>query len=329
MEEDKKLYPLKFLPLKDEYTWGSEEFLLSDLGYRDSPVRDGWLSSNTISEVMDTYLDRVVGDKVFDYYGNQFPVAIRRIRVKGTMPLRVHPDDEIAAERYDSLGKDKLWYVLSSGKNARIMLGLREDCDAGTFLSSCADGSVEEHLNVIAPHAGQVLHIAPGTVHAAAGDLDILEISEASAMDFCLCTWGKEADKEEFDPSLDIIGALDFIDLKAWKDRASKHPFNVNSVELEKPIRSVGGDSFVIYTCTEGEVSIRMEIAGLETAYSLKKGETVVIPAEIQEYMVVPAAQKCRIVETTIPSIENADPYINPDAEPVLPGEEGDEKKII
>ena len=55
--EEKKLYPLRFCTLLDEYGWGSDEFKIADLGYRDSLVRDGWLAGNAVSEVMDTYMD--------------------------------------------------------------------------------------------------------------------------------------------------------------------------------------------------------------------------------------------------------------------------------
>ena len=58
MTEERKLYPLRFCSILDEYVWGKDEFILADLGYRDSLVKDGWLAANTISEVMDTYLDR-------------------------------------------------------------------------------------------------------------------------------------------------------------------------------------------------------------------------------------------------------------------------------
>ena len=58
--DEKKLYPFRFCSLQDDYVWGSDEFKLADLGYRDSIVRDGWLAGNTMGEIMDTYLDRVV-----------------------------------------------------------------------------------------------------------------------------------------------------------------------------------------------------------------------------------------------------------------------------
>ena len=108
MSENNKLYPMSFCPLEDEYVWGKESFELADLGYRDSLIREGWLASNSISELMDTYMDRVVGDLSFSLYGRQFPLQIKRISCEGKMPLRVHPDDATAEERYDALGKQKI-----------------------------------------------------------------------------------------------------------------------------------------------------------------------------------------------------------------------------
>ena len=58
MEETKKLYPIKFCTIQDEYNWGHEEFKLADLGYKDSLVREGWLAGNSIGELMDTYIDQ-------------------------------------------------------------------------------------------------------------------------------------------------------------------------------------------------------------------------------------------------------------------------------
>ena len=80
---------------------------LADLGYRDSLVREGWLAGNSIAEVMDTYLDRVVGDNVYNFYGRQFPVCVKQLRVRGRMPLRVHPDDETAIRNGVLLARQK------------------------------------------------------------------------------------------------------------------------------------------------------------------------------------------------------------------------------
>ena len=57
--EEKLLYPIKFCTLQDDYCWGSEVFKIADLGYRDSLVREGWLAGNSLSEVMDTYIEKM------------------------------------------------------------------------------------------------------------------------------------------------------------------------------------------------------------------------------------------------------------------------------
>ncbi len=336
MEEEKKLYPFRFCTLQDDYPWGSEEFKLADLGYRDSLVREGWLAGNSIAEVMDTYLDRVVGDNVYEYYGRQFPLCVRLLRVRGRMPLRVHPDDETAAQRYDFLGKEKLWYVLRAGRDARLQLGFLRDVDAAEVYAGCLDGSVEKLMNVIAPHAGQCLHIPAGTPHAAAGDVEILEIAESSPMDFCLCGWGKEVHPDEFDTSLTLVEALDFIGYKRFKndgkagypagdapgsERLAELPqLRLDRIRLGAPIqiRREGGP-FLLYSCVRGAASVQLPLAGGQTLdFALRAGETMLVPAECLEFTLVPTERDTVLLESTVIRAD-ADPYINPAAEATLP----------
>ena len=247
---EKKLYPFRLSRIEDRYVWGSEEFRLADLGYRDTFVHDGWLSGNTLGDLMETYLDRITGDHVFDAYGQQFPFQIRRINVRGKMPLRVSPEDETARDRYDHLGKEKLWYIAAAGKGSRLLIGFRNDTDASEVYNECLTGNPEHLLNILEPRAGQYFYIPSGTPHCAFGDMTIVEVAESSALDFCLCDWSAVGSKgiapetaatlgtlrggttrrsgvvgssecetvsgampfeQEFDPSLNIIDALDFI----------------------------------------------------------------------------------------------------------------------
>ena len=346
MEEEKKLYPFKFCTLQDDYPWGSEEFKLADLGYRDSLIREGWLAGNSLAELMDTYLDRVVGDNVYEYYGRQFPVCVRLLHVKGRMPLRVHPDDETAAQRYDFLGKEKLWYVLRVGADARLMVGFRRDTDAAEVYAKCLDGSVEDILNVIAPHAGQCLHIPAGTPHAAAGDVEILEIVESSPMDFCLCGFGEEVHPDEFDPSLTLVDALDFMGYRRFEDSPvkpandGKQPanddtlapgatrlidlpqFRIDRIPLTAPLqvrREIG--PFLLYSCVKGAASVQLSLVGGQTLdYPVKAGETLLVPAECPEFVLAPTERDTVLLETSVVR-NDADPYINPAADPTPPDE--------
>ena len=317
MEEEKKLYPLKFVSLRDDYVWGSEEFKLADLGYRDSFILEGWLASNTVSELMDTYMDRVVGDKVYESYGRQFPLCVRCLKTSGRMPLRVSPEDELARERYDLLGKEKLWYVVSAGSDARIMMGFKKDTDASELYSKCLDGTVEDILNVVSVHKGQVFRIAPGTPHAACGEVTIAEISQSSPLDFCLCTWGNEIGEDEFDSALGLVDALDFIDYKAFRYVGPKGDVLVDLPQMRverhnlssKSLKVGAGDGFVLYVCLQGEASVLLDVQGQEASFRVSALEAVLVPSECEDFRVVPSGEDCIVLEATVPATEPKDSY--------------------
>lgn len=329
--DEKKLYPLQICRLEDKYVWGTEEFGIADLGYRDSLVKNGWLAANTISEVMDTYLDRVVGEDVYERYGRQFPVQLKTIRVEGKMPLRVHPSDEIASERYDALGKEKFWYILNASSDARLYLGLKAPSNAGSLYNAVVADRVHDLLYEITPKAGECYRIAPGLVHCAEGKMTIIEVSESSALDFCITAWGAELGAEEFDPELNLVEALDFIDYSASSKEAVSvceiPQFTVNKIDLQQGLK-VGTeqfDSFLLYHCLYGEATVEAQIDGLkELNYSIKAGETLLVPAEIAGFALLPKQQNTALLEVSVPKYNPADAYINPDAEPSVEGEDSE-----
>ncbi|MCF0167605.1 MAG: hypothetical protein HUJ93_03020, partial [Bacteroidales bacterium] len=72
--------------------------------------------------------------------------------------------------------------------------------------------------------------------------------------------------------------------------------------------------SFVLYMCTGGEAQVRY--AG--ESYSLKCGETILIPAALESYVLAPVAVGTTLVETYIrPIEEEKDDYIEGD-EPIV-----------
>lgn len=321
---------MQFCTLRDEWFWGAEEFKLADLGYRDSFVREGWLASNTLGEIMDTYIDRVTGEQVYEHYGRQFPLCVRKLCVKGKMPLIVHPDDQTAEQRFDFLGKEKFWYVQKAGKDARVLLGFKRDSDASELYSACEDGSVEELMNTVAAHAGQCLFIPSGTPHAALGEMEILEIAESSPLDFCLCSWGHEVSEEDFEPSLSLVEALDFINYKRFvadngkADQLVSLPqLAIRRIAVTDTLRvaAEGYDSFVVYLCVKGKVRLELPVAGLKATYDLAEGEAMLVPAECSDFFIEPCEKGSVILEASVQQFHK-DEYINPNAEAKLPGEE-------
>ncbi|MGM9788595.1 MAG: class I mannose-6-phosphate isomerase [Candidatus Cryptobacteroides sp.] len=303
--EENALYPMRICPLEDSYSWGKEEFKIADLGYRDTLLKDGWLAANSLSEVMDTYMDRIVGDAVFSVYGRQFPVQVKSISCEGRMPLRAHPDDKNAEYRYDALGKEKFWYILQAEEDAQLILGFKKDINASSLLKGIENSEIEKDFNYVKVKAGDSYRIKPGLVHGACGKLKILEISESSALDFCIYSWGEIVSEEEFDSALNVVEALDFIDYKATEAELcspkslNEHvsellnidQFVVNKIDLKESIKisSEKSDTFALYYCLYGKAGIMGQ--------ELKQGHLILLPAELNEVIIEPLEQSTALIE--------------------------------
>ena len=309
---EKRLPLLRFTPTATENTWGTDHYLLGDLGEPDSAVAGGWLDGNTLGELMEAYPERLAGELSYYYYGRQFPLAVREISVRGEMPPTVCPDDETAAERYDALGKATLWYVLEASDEARIAVGLGRSVSAAAFY-----GEPGAALQWIRPAVGKAYLIPPGTVHAARGRLRLLEVAEASALDLRLDRPDVRAEVLDFvclDPSPAPKGITE----------AMRPEWMVSVLPLAAPQEVTPAEeaSFVVYVCVRGAVSVRVGADAPEGAVRLRPGEVVLVPAETEQYVLEPMMPGTVVLEATLGRRETPDSYINPDAEPLLPGED-------
>ncbi len=332
MEDNRTLYPLGFGKIQFDRPWGKDVFKLADLGFRDSLIREGWLAGNTMGEIMETYLDRVVGERCYDFYGRQFPICIREMEVDSRTPLQVHPDDETASQRFDFLGKSKLWYVLDAKDGAGLGIGFKSGCNAGTFFDLCCNGGdVDGLLNFFPAVKGACYLIPAGVPHFAGGKLRLLEISESSPMDFCMYNWGMTVDEEEFDSGLSPVEALDFIDYskfephKAEKEMLVKIPqFTVRKIQLRDTLKLSGdgeSDGFVLYYCLSGAAAVQFGSEEEGGHVQLKSGDVLLVPAECTDYVLLPAERDTELLEITN-EMQESDSYINLDVPERLPDDE-------
>lgn len=385
---EKRLYPFKFVPVASRRPWGGdalvnvmgkdfvecddegnevklgpdvkigESWELADMGIEDSVVSDGWLAGNTISELMETYLERIVGEKVYNYYGRQFPLLIKFLDINDRLSVQVHPDDEVSAERYDSLGKAEIWYVMDAKPGAKIFAGFNRDMTAQELYERCKNGTVEEVMNVICPRKGDSLLITPGTVHAADGGILIAEIQESSDMTFRLYDWGREFNPATARP-LHLDEAIDIIDYRKfdetlfrkgplWEKECHCHEdechcheekvaetlavrpeFCATKINLTDPLHIYTDqfESFIVYICVEGAASIQVPSKNEEGEdcmenYEIAKGETILVPADMPDFFLVPRDRSTILLEAVCRPEERPDAYIDPDTEAFLEGED-------
>jgi mannose-6-phosphate isomerase len=287
---------MKFLPEGQEMPWGHVDYLLADLGFVDSVAVEGWLKGNTLSDIMQTYLERVVGETAFDWYGTQFPVLVKKLDIKGRTSLHITPDDETAEQRYDAFGKTALWYVTEVGPEARLYLGFKRPVGAEEFFRACADGSVEDLLYSVKPRVGESYLITPGLVHAAK-DVTLLEIAESSELWFRLHDWGSTDREMHLEEAFDLIN-FDQYHRTAAPSRellAAEDQFTVGQIHLKSPLESHAGieETFLIYICVGGEATLKTK----EDKFTIKAGELILVPAELSEFTLAPVGDTAVVLE--------------------------------
>lgn len=367
--DNKNLYPLKFIPTADRKVWGGdalakrfekvfvetdsegnevkikeseavgESWELADMGFIDSVVAEGWLAGNTLGELMDTYLERIPGEELYGWFGRQFPLLVKFLDIRGKMSVQVHPDDETAEQRYDSLGKDELWYIVDAGKGAKVYTGFEKDVEAAAFYQACFDGSVVDMMHCIQPHKGDVFHFAPGTIHAAEGEILAVEISESSDLTFRLYDWGRENDPSTARP-MHLEEAFDFINYSKWDEKSyipasgdvqgpakslfANEVFSVNKMTVRDTLQisTAKFGRFIIYICLSGEASFQLKGEKGTEEHLLRKGETMLVPADVPDFFIVPRDRDTELLEVMTERLEEKDGYINPDTEPFLEGED-------
>ena len=304
--ENKKLTPMRFLPDVQQMPWGSVEYKLADLGFVDSMACEGWLKGNTLSDIMQTYLERVVGETSFHWYGTQFPVLVKRLDVTGRTSLHVTADDEVAEQRYDSFGKTALWYVEKAGADARLYMGFKQDVKADQFFNACAQDKVEPMLHSVKPKAGETYLITPGMVHAAQ-DVTLIEIAECSELWFRLYDWGKQDREQHLEEAFDLIDFRRFTAAKQDGDDKSivTPQFTVNRFALTQALKSTRDedDTFLLYYCTKGAAVIQAD----KVNYQLKQGDLLLIPAETNEFFLLPETSDAQLMEVRMDPREEDD----------------------
>lgn len=307
------LYPLKFRPIYKERIWGGrkietafgkklpadekigESWELSGVDGDISVVANGKLKGNNLQELTEIYMGDLVGDKVFERYGEEFPLLIKLIDADDNLSIQVHPDDKLAAERHQSFGKTEMWYVVGHEAGAQLYLGFNQPVDREKYLEYLNAGRLAELLTAYKVEDGDSYFIPAGTIHAIGKGLLIAEIQQTSDITYRVFDWNRVDPKTGKGRELHTELALDAIEYKARSDYKTVAAPKVNApVTLEKcpyfqtsslvvsgeAVRDYAAlDSFVIYICLDGRLEMAYD-GGTET---IVKGETVLVPAELNE----------------------------------------------
>ena len=341
-----KLYPIKFIADPRERVWGGDYLIKGlkkdfDEEYANKPVGESWelwslyggssvvqngfLTGNTLDELMEIYLGDLVGENVFNFYKGDFPLLVKILDIKDKISVQVHPEDSIAMERENSYGKAEMWYIMEAKPGAKLYVGFNKEVTPTELYNKCKDGTVTELLNCYTPQKGDCVYIQPGCIHAAEGEIIIAEIQQSSDISYRLYDWGREnnpqtARRMDLEDAIDVIDYSKFDTEKYYFSQVSgsktivdTHNFIVKTLKLEEPARTVPSlaGSFIVYLCINGSASLKMNDG---TECTLTKGETVLIPASMEDFLLSPTDKDTILLEVSMPQLtDEPDLYLNYD----------------
>jgi len=323
------LYPLKFKPIFKDKIWGGEKirsvmgldfdpspncgeaWMLSGVEGNPSIVSNGFLAGNELNELLEVYMYDLVGDEIYERYGNEFPVLIKLIDANDWLSIQVHPDDELAAQRKIGRGKTEMWYVLGADKNSQLISGFNKKIDKDQYQQHLGDGNLSQIMNYENVEAGNVFFMPAGRVHALGPGILLAEIQETSDTTYRIYDWDR-TDDTGMSRDLHIDEAMDAIDFEVHSQYkteytkgidesvrlASCEHFTTNLISLEKHALEKDYsslDSFVSLLCTGGKAIIQCN----GEQYNIKRGELMLIPAILENILISPM-QKTELLEVYI-----------------------------
>ena len=306
-----KMYPLQFEPILKERIWGGEKLKtilnkpitskitgesweLSTVEGDVSVVANGELKGKSLMELIDESPNEILGTEVYKRFGKQFPLLFKYLDAREDLSIQVHPNDKLAKERHNSFGKTEMWYVTQADADARIIVGFKEDSSKEEYLKHLNDKSLVSILDTVKAKPGDVFFLETGTVHAIGAGLVVAEIQQTSDITYRLYDFDRK-DAQGNTRELHVDLALDAINYnkvdtqKKYETKTNTSNvvvdcpyFTTNFLPLENKLEvSKSGASFTVYMCIEG--SFEIEYSGFKQAY--KKGDTVLVPAEINAFI--------------------------------------------
>ena len=328
------LYPFRFTPQLFHKIWGGhtiekwyehvpadyenvgEAWVMSDVEKYPTEVSNGAHAGDSLQDLLEVYMDELIGEKVYEVFGNHFPLLLKFIDATDDLSIQVHPDDEYALEHEKSLGKTEMWYVLPSKGEAAIYLGWKQQMNVSLIHAAIQDGSLADYLREYKVHEGDVAYIPSGTVHAMRKDTIVAEIQENSDITYRLYDYNRIGNDGKKRP-LKLDKALKVMDFSS-KTEASCMPtapridgvvnlkqcpyFTANLLSPTKPIQRDYAplDSFVAYMCVEGAATVTaLDCETEDKTVAIKKGEAVLIPASLNDIRIDPQGH-CKLLEIYI-----------------------------
>lgn len=312
------LYPLKFEKIFKEKIWGGRK-LESDLGmilpnenkfgeswevacHKNgmSIVTNGELKGRSLEELLVKYKEKLVGQNIYKEFGNKFPLLIKYLDINDSLSVQVHPSNSYELLEEGELGKSEVWYIIEASQDAKLILGVKEGVSKEEFEEKSKNKEFKDLFNVVSVKKGDFINVNPGLAHtSASGSVLICEIQQNSDTTYRIYDFDRLVDGKPRE--LHLEKAIDVLDFEKKPDILRSGEAFVNRVEEASIEKLVKNEYFAVEKiCVDGKYEERVEgrfkifsiIEGEgefdcdAKLYKIKKGDTYLIPASLESFIV-------------------------------------------
>lgn len=322
------MYPLKFEPILKPTLWGGEKIIpfkhltekianvgesweISGVPGNESVVANGEYKGMTLPELVGTFHGELVGEANYARFGNTFPLLIKFIDAQQDLSIQVHPTDDLAKKRHNSMGKTEMWYVVDAEKDAKLRSGFSEQITPKEYKERIHNSTITDVLQEYPIHKGDVFFLPAGRIHSIGAGAFIAEIQQTSDVTYRIFDFNRKdanGNTRELHTELakDAINYEVLDDYRTHYEAVKDEPvelvacpyFTTSLYDLTETITCDYSelDSFVIFICMEGTCKL-VDNEGNEIA--LQAGETVLIPAATEEVTIQPEGA-VKLLETYV-----------------------------
>jgi mannose-6-phosphate isomerase len=321
------LTPLRFEPIYKDKIWGGhqlhallnkqgasaqcgESWEVSAVSGDVSRVAEGPHKGRTLTELQQEFGDALVGKSVRKRYGSTFPLLVKFIDAAELLSVQVHPDDALAMKKHNSLGKTEMWYIVDAEPGAWLYAGWNKPVSREEYLEAFEQGRLLDLLLKVEVKAGDIFFIPAGLIHSIGAGIVLAEIQENSDITYRVYDFDRRDDAGKL-RDLHVADALDALTFgMACQSLIRQEPVLNTFVQvvdcphftthvlhathvMERNLPEI--DSLKIVMGLEGSAQIRVG----ETAHTLAKGDTLLIPAGLTQWKIEPNPS-VRLLETYI-----------------------------
>ncbi|WP_144893107.1 type I phosphomannose isomerase catalytic subunit [Flavobacterium tiangeerense] len=307
-----QFYPLQFEPILKERIWGGEKLKnvlgksitstitgesweLSAVAGDVSVVANGFWKGKSLMALLEEFPEEILGTRVYEKFGLQFPLLFKYLDAREDLSIQVHPNDALAQARHQSFGKTEMWYVMQADEDAKIIVGFKNNSNAGEYVSSLKNKTLLSILDQKKVFVGDVFFLETGTVHAIGAGMVVAEIQQTSDITYRIYDFDR-VDATGNTRELHVDLALDAInynrvdtqrhylkEVNLSNEMVRCPYFTTNFLPLDGEVSiSKTNESFTVYMCVDGNFSLELN----EKVYQYKKGDTLLIPAYISAFVI-------------------------------------------